>query len=133
MKDGHDTFLDFFRRLGFSIIRDERSESFGNFIVEACSDGFCMMGARDKSFESIEVRALNDPNEWYILPTVMTLVLGESKLVQEIDLDEQMKFIESHKEKLAVLFSPENYGDTKRMLGDLARYRGKLLFPDWYE
>jgi hypothetical protein len=133
VNDSYTTLQQFFMRLGFSVIRDDRLQSFGNFIIEACSGYFCMKGCRDRSVESIELRALDDTNEWFILNVIMSFVLEEKILVEEISLEEQMEFVETHLDDLRYLFAEDHYQNTKSQLKELVSFRGKILFPEWYK
>jgi len=133
MSDHYKTLQLFFADLGFAIIEKVRSGSFDNYVIEACSPYFCIKGVCDRSFEFIEIRSVDYKNEWFILNIVMTLVNGESKLTQELGLHEQMDFLRTHLDDLKRLFEKENYPDTKLRLQELVRYRGKLLFPEWYK
>ena len=91
-----------------------------------------MKAIRDRSEESLELRALADPSEWFILNIVMSVVLDESKLTKDVTIEEQMRFVETHLNDLMELFDGDNYPCAKLRLKDLARNRGKLLFPDWH-
>jgi len=62
----------------------------------------------------------------------MSLVLQQNMLIDEISLDEQMKFVETHLDKLENLLGEDVYSETKSQLNELKRVRGKALFPEWY-
>ena len=129
MSDNYENLFRFFSNLGFSIERSERFDSFGDYIIEACSPYFCVKGVSDRSIESIEFRSSNDPTNWFISNIVMSLVQQKEELIVEPTLDIEMKFLETHLDDLASIFAGENYDKTRARLQELATRRGRILFP----
>ena len=129
--DNYETFQAFFTKLGLTVTKSVRTGSFGDLIVEACSSDLCLKGVSDRSFESIEVCSASDPNELFIMNIVMSFVLNERRLVEEIGIEEQMKFVETHLTDLEKLFAEGRYHTTKSALMELVAIRGRILFPKW--
>jgi len=132
MTDNYQNLRCFFSTLELTITREEHSGSFGDYILEGCNFHFCLRAVCDRSFESIEVRAENDTSEWFILNLVMSYVLREDRLVQEISLEESMEFLQTHRDVIASIFADDNYEETESELKKLAHQRGKRLFPKWF-
>lgn len=133
MSDNYENLCRLFSNLGFSIERNERFDSFGDYIIEACSPYFCVKGVSDRSIEWIEFRSLNDPGNWFIPEIVMSLVLKNDQLIDEPTLDTQMKFLDQHLDDLASVFDDENYDKTKVCLQELVFRRGRILFPERFK
>jgi hypothetical protein len=123
----------FIDNLGFSIYRAERLENFGDYIIEGCSTNFCIRGMSDRLVESLELRSLFDPNNWYDINVVMAYVGNEDKLLEVLDIDTQSRFVENHLDELAHLFSEEAYPHTIERLEELGNKRAKLMFPSWFK
>jgi|GEM_PF-1206648 len=130
MSDNYENLYRYCSNLGFSIERSERFDSFGDYIIEACSSHFCVKGVSDRSIESIEFRSSKDPTNWFISNIVMSLVYQKEELIVEPTLDMEMKFLETHLDDLASIFDAEIYDETKTRLQELAFRRGRILFPE---
>jgi len=74
-----------------------------------------------------------DPGEWFIMEIVMSFILKENRLVEEIDLEEQLRFVETNLADLEKLFAEDHYHQTRSELKELAALRGKIIFPEWYD
>lgn len=133
MSDNFETLQQFFTRIGLTVSKAFRTGSFGDYIVEACTSNLCLKGVSDRSVESVEVRSAKDPGEWFIMNIVMSYILKEKCLVEEIGREDQLIFVETHLADMEKLFSEEYYHHTRSELKELAALRGKILFPDWYE
>ena len=133
MSDNFETLQQFFTRFGLTVSKAFRTGSFGDYIVEACTSNLCLKGVSDRSLESIEVRSAKDPGEWFIMEIVMSFILKENRLVEDIDLEEQLRFVENHLADLQKLFSDDHYHQTRSEVKELAALRGKNFFSDWFE
>jgi len=129
VSDNYERIHRFFTDLGFSIYRTERFDSFGDYIIEACSPYFCLKGVSDRSVESLEARSLNDSENWYDMGLVMTCAGQKGKLHEAVNLETDMKFVETHLDELITMFDEENYPTTKTRLEKLGMLRAKEAFP----
>jgi len=131
MTDDYERLQRFFSNIGFSVVRSERFDSFGDYIIEACSPYFCVKGVSDRGIESIEFRSLVESN-WFAANVVMSYVLQKDLLMDESTLDIQTRFLEKHLDDLAVMFNEDNYKKTRTILHEMELERGRILFPRWF-
>ena len=129
MSDNYENLHRFFSNLGFSV---ERSERFGDFIIEGCSPYFCLKGVSDRLIESLEISSRSEQGNWFDMNVVMACSGEQDKLDQEVNLETDMKFVETHLDELATMFDEENYQITKVRLMEFARERAKKRWPRWF-
>ena len=133
MAKSHLLVRKVFAELGLSIVRDEGTEpSYENFVIEGCGSVICVRAGRDRKSEMVDIRARTEPEEWFDIMIVMTFMLSESKLFEEISLYEQLEFVKANFGELAQLFDRDNYPTVKPQLRSLGFHRAKILFPGWY-
>ena len=133
MANSHSYVKEFFADLGLSLVRDDRSRPlFENFVTEGCGPSFCVRATRDRQSETIELCARSESTEWFDLAIVMTLMLTEAKLFDEVSLQEQLAFVKTHFDELTQLFHKDVYLTIKPRLKELELYRARIRFPEWY-
>ena len=133
MAESHLLVRRVFDELDLSIVRDEGTgPSYENFVIEGCGSVICVRAGRDRKSEMVDIRARTEPVEWFDIMIVMTFMLSESKLFEEISLYEQLEFLKTNFGELAQLFGRDNYPTIKPQLKSLEFHRAKILFPDWY-
>lgn len=134
MSDNHDRLVQFINSLGFKIRRDERNpEFFGNYIIEGCRSQLCVAGVRDRSVESIELRGANEVNNWYDMNIIVSALGEEDKLREPLSLEYQMRFLETHLDQIAELFTGEHLQRSKAKFKQLMDRRARENFPEWYK
>lgn len=133
MAKSHLLVRKVFAELGLSIVRDEGTEPwYENFVIEGCGSVIWVRAGRDRKSEMVDIRARTEPEEWFDIMIVMTFMLSESKLFEEISLYDQLDFVKANFEELQQLFDRDSYQTIKPQLKSLEFHRAKILFPGWY-
>lgn len=114
---------------GFTLIRQESSEYFGNNFKTYSNGHFNVRLVSSKSIASIEIGRALDINQWYDLALVRALLYNEKRLNKVTTIEEYSDFLQKELASITEYFSNANFPDTKRRLEELENERVKQMFP----
>jgi len=114
--------------LGFTVVADQVSSSFGNMYVVLTNGTVDVCVARDRGFVDIEVRPAAAPERWLSLSHLRQVVL-QLELSADITIDQQAEFLGSHFAEIVELISPQNWENTNERVMELGRARLRRLYP----
>lgn len=132
MPNNFNKLIDFFVKKGFTVVKEEQSQSFGDYYFIISSPYFRVMVSSDKSYESIDISSLLDGNNWYDMGLVKALILNEEVFNKALPIESALGFFEEYFGEIKMLFDSKNYDATKSKLEELRLKRAKQMFPQWF-
>jgi len=120
--------FDFLLKRGFEVDYKAESEYFGDYEIIFLSNMIKIRLSSSKSFETIDISAINDPTNWFDLELIKAYLIGELNLNGQNTLDDLIIFLKSHLRQIEVLFENNNYEKTRIKLDELGLKRSNQLF-----
>jgi hypothetical protein len=120
----------FLKARGYDLERSETFKSFGDYVQQFSSPTIKIRLSSSKSYEALDVCSVKEPNNWYDVALIMTLINGGRKPNQKTAIAELTSFLSENLEQVEAMFDTESYNRTKEKLGELEKERVSKMFPN---
>lgn len=115
----------------FGVVKIEEQyddQSFGNFCVTLSAMDFLLSYVNDRSFMTIKISSKTEPEQDFDLSFVRDFIYNPNNMnAQEVGItnaeriEKLNEFLRNDFSKIATLFNPENYDNTKRRINELLK------------
>ncbi len=121
--------LKFLKSEGFSLVEEQSSEYFGDFLLRFSNGNIDIMVISDRSMLSIDICSSSKANEKYDLLIVQSLILGVNEY--DLPIEDQVLFLKEYLVDINTLFSKLKYKLSSQKLNEIGVKRGKSIFLGW--
>ncbi len=128
MNNNQDIY-NFLKSNGFKQVKEEISKYFGDYYVTFVYYDIELRFCSSKSFETIEIRYIEEKATWYDLALIKALLFDKEILSNIFTMEEQIDFLKKEFNQIMELFNKLNYQTSKKKLDKLGQERIKQLFP----
>jgi hypothetical protein len=113
MKEEIIAKLGFLKSEGFSLVEEQSSEYFGDFLLRFSNGNIDIMVISDRSMLSIDICSSSKANEKYDLLIVRSLILGINEY--ELPIEDQVLFLRDYLDEIiTMLIEPNSKLNSKK-------------------
>ena len=113
MKEEIIAKLGFLKSEGFSLVEEQSSEYFGDFLLRFSNGNIDIMVVSDRSMVSFDICSSSKTNEKYDLLIFRSLILGVNEY--ELSIEEQVLFLRDYLDEIiTMLIEPNSKLNSKK-------------------
>jgi len=123
----------FLKAHGFLLVKNEVSDSFGDYYTVFSNGVIKLRFIKDKSTKAVDVGSALCNNEvWYDLSLVKNMLYCDDQLNVALTFEQYQEFLVANIDRLNSLFNYDSYKTTIEKLEELQNQRAKQMFP-WFK